>query len=101
MLVILCTDQVREVRGFKQIHYFALLRFTARFSMMMLFIVLKIENRLDLSFTVAFLAVTSNNSLTLIAMASLLGAVTLSYITSGKSGQAFTRRVLRRPDLTI
>lgn len=34
MLVILCIEQVREVRGFEQIHYFALLRSTARLSMM-------------------------------------------------------------------
>ena len=69
MLVILCTEQVREVRDFEQIHYFALLRFTAHFSMM-LCLVVKTEDRLSLYFTGAFLAVTSNNSLELIAMAS-------------------------------
>ena len=42
MLVILCIEQVREVRGSEQIHHFALLRSTARLSMM-LFLVVKIE----------------------------------------------------------
>ena len=55
MLVILCTEQVREVRGFEQIHYFALLRSSARLSMI-LFLVVKIERtRLNLYFAGAFL----------------------------------------------
>ena len=92
MLVILCTEQVREVRGFEQIHHFALLRSTARLSMM-LFLVVKIEKpRLNLYFTGAFLAVISNNVLNLIAIASLLGAVTLANVISGKSGHMLTRR---------
>ena len=100
MLVILCTEQVREVRDFEQIHYFALLRFTAHFSMM-LCLVVKIENRLNLYFMGAFLAVTSNSSLKLIAMASLLGVVTQIHFISGKSDHVFTRRAPRRQDLTI
>ena len=39
MLVILCTEQVREVRDFEQNHYFALLRFTVHFFMMLCLIV--------------------------------------------------------------
>lgn len=58
MLVILCTDQVREVRDFEQIHYFALLRFTTHFSVM-LCLVVKTKNRVNLYFISAFLAVTS------------------------------------------
>ena len=99
MLVILCTEQVREVRDFEQIHYFALLRFTAHFSMM-LCLVVKTENRLNLYFMGAFLAVT-NNSLELIAMAFLLGIVTQIHFISGKSDHVFTRRAPRRQDLTI
>ena len=78
MLGILCTEQVREVRGFEQIHYFALLRFTAHFSIL-LCLVVKTENLLDLYFTGAFRAVTSNNLLKLVATASQFGAVTLIY----------------------
>ena len=59
------------------------------------------ENRLNLYFPCAFLAVTSNNLLKLIGMASLFGAVTLIYITSGKSSRVFTLHALRRQDLTI
>lgn len=55
MLVILCIEQVREVRGSEQIHYFALLRSNAFLSMMMLFLVEKIgETRLTLCFIGAF-----------------------------------------------
>ena len=42
MLVTLCIGQVREVRGFEQIRYSALLRSTARLSVMSV-LVLKIE----------------------------------------------------------
>ena len=93
MLVILCTGQVREVRGFEQIHYFALLRFTAHLSMM-LCLVVKTEDRLNLHFTGAFLVVTSNNSLELIAMASFFHVVTQIHVISGKSGHVCTRRAL-------
>ena len=88
MLVILCTEQVREVRDFEQIHYFALLRFTAPFPVM-LCLVVKTKNRVNLHFTGAFLAVTSNNLLKLITIASLFGVVTLISIISGKSDQLF------------
>ena len=92
MLVILCIEQVREVRGSEQIHHFALLRSTARLSMM-LFLKVKIEKpRLNLYFTGTFLTVLSNNVLKLIAIASLLGAVTLTYVISGKSGHMLTCR---------
>lgn len=94
MLVILCTDQVREVRGFKHIYYFALLRFTACFSVM-LCLVVKTEDRLDLYFTGAFIAVTSNKLLKLIATASLWGAVTLTYVTFSTLGHVYNCRALR------
>ena len=42
MLVILCIEQVREVRGSEQIRYFALLRFIACLFTMTLFLVVKI-----------------------------------------------------------
>ena len=100
MLVILCTEQVREVRDFEQIHYCALLRFTAHFSIM-LCLVVKTENRLNFYFTCAFLAVTSNYSLELIAMASLLGVVSQIHFIAGKLGHVVTRRAPRRQDLTI
>ena len=41
MLVILCIEQVREVRGSEQIRYFALLRFIACLFTMTLFLVVK------------------------------------------------------------
>ena len=88
MLVILCTEQVREVRDFEQIHYFALLRFAAHCSVM-LCLVVKTKKRVNLYFTGAFLAVTSNNLLKLITIASLFGAVSLIPITSNKSNQVF------------
>ena len=88
MLVILCTEQVREVRDFEQIHYFALLRFTAPFSVI-LCLVVKTKNRLKLCFTGASLAVNFINLLKLITIASLFGAVILISITSGKSDQVF------------
>ena len=87
MLVILCTEQVREVRDFEQIHDFALLRFTAHFSVK-LCLVVKTKNRLNVYFTGAFLAVTCN-ILKLITIASLFGAVTLVSVASGKSDQVF------------
>lgn len=80
MLVTLCIGQVREVRGFEQIRYSALLRSTARLSVMSV-LVLKIEKtHLNLYFTGAFLAAPSNNVLKLNAIASILAAVTLTYV---------------------
>ena len=94
MLVIPCTEQVKEVRGFKHIYYFALLGFTAHFSMM-LFLVMKTENCFDLYFARVFIAVSSNN------LKSLFGVVILIHFISGKSGHVFSRHALQRQDLTI
>lgn len=96
MLVTLCIGQVREVRGFEQIRYSALLRSTARLSVMSV-LVLKIEKtHLNLYFTGAFLAAPSNSVLKLVAIASILAAVTLIYVNWRKSGDRLDRRAHSR-----
>ena len=96
MLVILCTEQVKEVRGFKHSYHFAPLGFTVPFSKMF-FLVMETEKCLDLDLTGVFF----NNLLKLIATASLSSVVTLIHVISGKAGHVFSRHVFRRQDLTI